>query len=883
MVTPLYKKLKDNGTTFYSLVGAAEDLQNAYNNANYRVSFSKFTLLNLPKQNVVAGTANNPVYFDFYNTFQTAALTQAPTFAEQAVESLRNYVANYEVTLKESKINTNEYFYNNNILQTPTEHIFYKWLQKLNVIDFEPAVGGDEYFTNLPEFERNNLNDDEYLQEYLWKERETIDWRSKYYYQTGSTYSNKLEVEYDGTTNLFTGDIVKFSSITNSSLTYLNGLNLTVLSTIPAGLTQGQRVIFDSTYTTSFEIETTGLSTLVYNRVVQYIGEISGVNNVQEANQSYSQVYAHIPDHVGKTPDVLFRTSYDDNFKPNLEFPILPSEYQPEIKGGEQFSSPIVNDPTNYPGTQYGHFDTTDYTYKTSSGDSQRRTGDYYGVFGDINTKTFDGRNIDGVGVDFDQNHYVKMNIINQEAANFDEFNSMPINGEAPKDYEFNAILWYYTVTDASGESATNLYGITFLDNPSNDPNDLLKNIHFPTYKKFVTDGTKDGNSYDFALNLNFNIINENLQLQYNPNTVYGLFSFNLFNDAMSKLGLAGDLFLNYLGQTTALQQELDNVKQLIYSQTDLALINKKLANLENLLTMYKSLQLSDSDTIKVNINNSTSPPLITLDSIDQTYHSIFSTNTSDLYNISGVIPFNISVPQNKNFLIKVNNNDETNITLPNNDNLTIVLDKDLVYKQSFDFYINANSSATQNKKVNLYMVYDNGNINNVAVTTEFITNIDLPIYYNSNSQTASIAKTWKQQTFNIPLGTTNSIKLNTGNTLTLPLDSTIGIKKGDIFNLNNFYMGSTNSVNYSGQYKVDFIGTASTYVDLDVSTNVSLVSFANTQTLPYIVHSSTYSVLNSIPYLNFNKGVKYKITRVDQTTTGTITDRYLIEKEYLD
>lgn len=883
MVTPLYKKLKDNGTTFYALVGAAEDLQNAYNNANYRVSFSKFALINLPKQNIVAGTANNPVYFDFYNTFNSATLTQAPTYAEQIVESLRNYVANYEVTLKESKMNSNEYFYDNNILQTPTEQIFFKWAHKLNIIDFEPAVASDEYFDNLPEFERNNLNDDEYLPEYLWKERETTDWRCKYFYQTGTTFSNKLEVEYDGTTNFVVGDIVNFKSITNSSLLSINGLNLSVLGTIPAGMTQGQRVIFDYTYTSSFETESTGLSNLVYNRLVQYIGEISGVNNVQEANQSYSQVYAHIPDHVGKTPDVLFRTILNDNYKPNLEFPILPSEYQPEIKGAEQFSSPIVNEPSNYPGTQYGQFDTTDYTYKTSSGDSQRRSGEYFGVIGDVNTKTFDSTNIDGVGLDFDQTHYVKMNIINQEAANFDEFNSLPINGEAPKDFEFNAILWYYTVTDANGNSATNLYGITFLDNPANEPNDSLVNIHFPTYKKFVTDGTKDGNSYDFALNLNFNIINENLQLQYNPNTVYGLFSFNMFNDAMAKLGLAGDLFLNYLSQTTQLQQELDNVKQLIYSQTDINLINKKIANLENLLTLYSTLQLSDSETIKVNTDNSVSPPLITLDNIDHTYHSIYSTNTTDLYNTSGIIPYYVSVPDNKNFLIKVTNNDETNYTLPNNDNLSIVLDRDLSYKQSFDFYINANDSATQNKKLNLYIVYDNGNVNNIAVETEFITDINLPVYYNTVTQKTNTAKNWNQQTFNVALSSTTSLKINTGNTLTIPLDSTLGMKKGDTILLNNFMFGATNSVDYSDQYKIDFVGTASTYIDLDISTNSDLMAFANTVTLPYTINSTVSTVLNSIPYLTFNKGVKYKVTRINQDDTSDLKDRYLIEKTIIE
>jgi hypothetical protein len=33
--TPLYKRLKTNGTSFYAFPGAAEDISAAYQNANY--------------------------------------------------------------------------------------------------------------------------------------------------------------------------------------------------------------------------------------------------------------------------------------------------------------------------------------------------------------------------------------------------------------------------------------------------------------------------------------------------------------------------------------------------------------------------------------------------------------------------------------------------------------------------------------------------------------------------------------------------------------------------------------------------------------------------------------------------------------------------------
>ena len=118
---------------------------------------------------------------------------------------------------------------------------------------------------------------------------------------------------------------------------------------------------------------------------MQYVGDVSGVNNVQTSNKSYTEVTAQVPSYAGKTPDILFRTTANENYKPNMIFPILPSQYQPEILGAELFNSPIVNSPQNYPGSYYGQFDTTDFTYETESGDSIRRTGDYYGINGTIN------------------------------------------------------------------------------------------------------------------------------------------------------------------------------------------------------------------------------------------------------------------------------------------------------------------------------------------------------------------------------------------------------------------------------------------------------------------------------------------------------------------
>ena len=280
--TPLYKFLKSNGTTFYAFPGAAEDISAAYQNSSYKMYFSKYTLLNFPKQNLNLGTQSNPLKFDFDNAFFKSSNANPTTnFSDGIVESLRNYVANHEVTLRESRLNNTEYYYDTNALETTTEKIFWKWCRKLNLIDFELAIPQDEYFPNLQEFVSRSTNDDEFFPEYLWREREIVDWDTVAFYQTGqSGFSFKLEIEFSATTNFRTGDIINIYNVGDSSIYNMNyagvyglsgsqtldGVFSSVLKVIPAGATQGQKIIVDIDTTLPYTTEATAQGRIVYHR-----------------------------------------------------------------------------------------------------------------------------------------------------------------------------------------------------------------------------------------------------------------------------------------------------------------------------------------------------------------------------------------------------------------------------------------------------------------------------------------------------------------------------------------------------------------------------------------------------------------------------------------
>ncbi len=141
----------------------------------------------------------------------------------------------------------------------------------------------DERFRNLIDFQRNNLTDDEYFPEYLWKEREIIPYDSISFYETSSsTFTGYLEIKFNGKTNFKAGDKVKIFNISNSNIYTLlpgseteDGYKIDVLEVIPQDDDNGDRIVVNFVTTISEQLETTGQIELVYNRFVQYLG----VNN----------------------------------------------------------------------------------------------------------------------------------------------------------------------------------------------------------------------------------------------------------------------------------------------------------------------------------------------------------------------------------------------------------------------------------------------------------------------------------------------------------------------------------------------------------------------------------------------------------------------------
>jgi len=897
MSTPLYKRMK-NGSSFYTFPSSS---------MHPNPAFTKFVLLNIPDKiegkrldfdmdSLAMGIVDRQ--FDIYTDNVGSS-----SYSEQLVESLRNYVANHDETMRNSRISSTKDFYNIKEKQTPTEMIFWKWLKKMNVIEFQVAQNKIDWDKNLIDFNNSNadtLTNTDYFRKYLWKEREVTDYAIETIIGGGLTTFNG--VSYNDTVEL----VISYNAIFKIGDEVLFTKKLDAIETgtkypifnveyIPQGLIIETHVYMNVPNFTTNEFQTNLPSVkLSYNRLVQYIGEVNMKSDVRTARKDETEIIAYIPHQAGKTPSVLFQSRFDSNYYPGLELPILPAQIQTEILGAENLDSPIRKNPLDYPGTYNGQFDTSNKTYEASNGDKFRYSGEYYGILRNNNIglsddsyvehlSEFDPKYLDGINIDFNLNHYYKMSLTDiQVGFNFDEFNQIVIDGVPPQNFEYNAILWYYDVPgDTINDTAiyTNLYGITFLNNPDNSTTYLYNPLtdkneidltQIDTYKKLVSNNEQDGLSYIHTLNIMTSVDNDITSLSFDPLTINNSFGFEIYQNVMTNVAKLNESYLNMINSFITMNTELNNVKSLVYTQTDIDTIKSKLQNMDSLLKLYSKYQFVDSETVSITPNYADTYPTLSFNVKSSEYSSIYNLTTKDLFDerISSGMGYKITVPDSNKLFIKITNNDVTNY-----DSASILLDSDLKYKQSTEIIVDVNkayysnllnvyinyyndavgySQSTLLKKASNYLPTDIGNYLTDNVTYS-------KVFYNNNSISQVIKLVDSIGTTAVPytvLYTSNQNCFGSADyEESVYIDNFKFIAPG----------GDPEApLDYSGVYKIG-----------KTDNNFNQVYFK--------ISLPTFNLIPvGTPVAYLVKGIKYTITRIDATNTSSIDDRYLIEKTYV-
>jgi len=527
--TPFIRPLQVQGGTFYSFSSSAEDLSFTFNNSINKFKFSKFALLNIPP----ISNTGDPLGNSLKLIAPDSAFIDYASGADQIItgnanidfsQSFQSYCLNLESTI----LSTTDY--DSSLKQTVSERVFFKWLKEIGGIRYQPA--------------------------------------------------NSTQVS---------------SLLNQTNITYSEGLPLNEIRWVEGDPTAGT--------TGSY-----GLTGATYNRVVQYIGNLDIVNSVKNNNNTYSEVYVYVPTKDGNTPTVLFKNVLDQNYYPDFSWTNNPADpLNDEYLQGRAYDELNPSGLTNLAIFDDDVVGAPTATYvNTANGASG--SGNWYSpraiantyftdqLFTDptalVLTKSYDAvsqtyvrTKLDSIGIDFDPDSYQQI-VSDPSISTLEEFSST----SAAQDFQFNCVLIYYDVYDPANpiDSATNLYGVLFLD----DVQDQGASIYgIPTLSKYKPNiVTKlNGNSYGFKINLKFDVDIDQTGVEQAIND-YSPFSLSMFMDSMNVLQDATSTLNNTASIYASLESRVSSLENLALTSDTAFNLDLRINNLENSLAANQAI-----------------------------------------------------------------------------------------------------------------------------------------------------------------------------------------------------------------------------------------------------------------------------------------------------
>jgi hypothetical protein len=539
--TPFIRPLQIQGGTFYTFTSAAEDLAFTFNNSVNKFRFSKFALLNIPNIDTTASQENtvklNAPDSSFID-WSTGTYVLVPGDSNIAFsQSFQSYCLNLETTI------TSADGYDSTLKQNVSERVFWKWMRELGAVRFKAASAQQV----SPSLDQSTV---------------TID-------------SNGLPV------------------------------------------TQKRYVEGDEAYNTTGGYGLTG----PYNNVVQYIGSLDIVNSVRNQDNAYSEVYIHVPTQDGSTPYVLFKNVIDTNYYPDTTWTNSPPDaldaeyltgrsyidtnpsglstlaiFDEEASGVPTVTYSDTYDGSTYTGNWYAPLDTPN-SYFSDESFVLPYNKILSKTYGAITNWEFVRSGLDSIGIDFDPDSYKEI-IDNPSISTIEEFNSTADAG----DFDFNCVLLYYDVFDPADEtdSATNLYGVLFLDDVNSEAGDEF----IPRFKKYKPNPvTKlNGNSYGFKINLKFDTDVDQTGVEQAIND-YSSFSLSMFMDAMNVLQDASGTINDTASQFIFLEERVTNLEDVVLTTPQNANLEARVDSLEGSFAANQAL-FDNTSAVMGLINN---------------------------------------------------------------------------------------------------------------------------------------------------------------------------------------------------------------------------------------------------------------------------------------
>jgi hypothetical protein len=355
------------------------------------------------------------------------------------------------------------------------------------------------------------------------------------------------------------------------------------------------------------------------NRVVQYIGDIDVINSVRSKDNSYSELYIHVPTSVGSTPTALFKSIADANYHPDMLIVNSPADpLDAEYLNGRKRPSLETHPATSSGMDLRAYYDldanTVDHYISDTLTSTPAVEGFWWGANSTQNSYHTDKKEYYGAqsGTDTDPASVIKSQRIKKEntstgidveyiRSTFDgatldfTLSDYKIASQDPNiktfaqlndssgnyDFEFNAILVYYDVYDPANpsNSATNLYGIYFLNKAeSSGVSEFV--IPFIEKEKPNAITKTNGNAFAFKVNLKFDTSIEDVTVEKSVND-YSTFGLDLFLDVLTEFRTLQTKYNDKIAELNALAIDVNAAKQALTNTSALDALATRISQLE--------------------------------------------------------------------------------------------------------------------------------------------------------------------------------------------------------------------------------------------------------------------------------------------------------------
>lgn len=372
----------------------------------------------------------------------------------------------------------------------------------------------------------------------------------------------------------------------------------------------------------------------IYERVVKYIGNINVINSVKNLNNSYSEIYIHVPTSHGSTKDVLFTAYEDENYMHGKKYvfddnSLVGRTIESKALDGmsneamydslESFSySTSARDFTHWTFDKnekkwyeidqehkWWYANPSAYTYYLEEKTFNDPSDDIFAIGSNPNdennvdnVKFFRSR-LDGISLEFDKDAYYRIS----SSASINSLGEYNASSFADK-FSFNTVLVYYDVYDEDNPSdcSTNLFGILFLDSVRNVDGSRGR-IESLTKAKSSTALQQNGNAYAFKLNIKLDLNTQDSSVEVSIND-YNTYSLHLYTDALTEMKKCTSLLQEHIKKYRDLEEEITSIKAVIGDNAIYESLAERVSEVETEIANSNALTESTDDMLKLIAKN---------------------------------------------------------------------------------------------------------------------------------------------------------------------------------------------------------------------------------------------------------------------------------------